>query len=306
VAIPLSRHRLMTSVRSRMDQLPEAQRQVAAYLIGQPSQVPFMTTSELAQAAGTSQASVTRFVSNLGYENYAEFNRALSQMLLVELNQASPVRVEDEWGQDLGHILENEIAHLHSLTQVASSALFKRYAQRLAQAKQVLIAGFALAAPVAQHTGLFLHRQRPGVTTLTGLEAPSLMTLLHLQPGDFALLYALSRYPKETLRLAKIVQDSGAEIGLVTDRVGSKINTMVGQALNVPLTHGLTTAFTAAPLTLSGLLVDAASRFNRERTQQTLQRFEGLVEQLDYFAEKGKPPWKLENGHTPRKSGGRS
>jgi DNA-binding MurR/RpiR family transcriptional regulator len=289
-----------------MDQLPEAQRQVAQYLINQPSQVPFMTTSELAQAAGTSQASVTRFVSNLGFGSYAEFNRVLSQMLLAELKEASPAKTEDEWGVDLGHTLESEISHLHSLAHIASSRLFKHYARRLAQAKQVLVAGFALAAPVAQHSGLFLHRQRPGVTTLTGLEAPSLMPLLHLQPGDFVLLYALSRYPKETLRLARIVKESGAELGLVTDRVGSKINALVGEALNVSVTHGLTTAFTAAPLTLSGLLVDAASRFNPERTQQTLQRFEGLVEQLDYFAEKGKPPWKLENGHTPPKSGGRS
>ena len=50
---------------------------LADYIVNHPRKAVFMTTKELAQACQVSEATVVRFVSQLGYEGYGAFQQAL-------------------------------------------------------------------------------------------------------------------------------------------------------------------------------------------------------------------------------------
>lgn len=270
-------------IRQQLPQLPEAQRRVGAYLMDNYAVGVFMSSTQLAQAAGSSQASVTRFVNALGHKSYAEFQRTLSQGLLSRLEEAPPVRRFEGAHADTSALLEREAHHLRGLNQVVRSAAFGRCAQRLSGARSVLIAGFGAAAPAALHAGLYLSRLRPNVQTVTSLEAPNLVQLVHFGQPDYLLMFAVPRYPRETQTLLELMRFREVPAGLVINKASHPLTGLAGEVLLAPVTNSRTTVFPVSTLALASLLVDAAAQQQPERTLSDLETFETLANQTQYF-----------------------
>lgn len=285
------RESLIAELHARIPELSEAQQRVAHYLLHHYAQVPFMTTSELASAAGTSQASVTRFAAALGFGSYAELSRALSQVVLGEVGMPSPAPLERFAREEQGSysVLQSEVEHLEGLSAVIGSAAFSRCVNRLGRAPQVLLAGFGAAVPPAHQAALYLARLRPAVSLITHLESSNFVQLAHYRPGDYALLFAMPRYNRETFILARLLHGQGVELGLVADRPDLEIAGLASELLVTPVTLSPTTAIPAAALVLASLLLDEVGRRNKRRTLRNLQSFEGLAASGQLLAETSRP-----------------
>lgn len=286
MSIPFSdRETLIKNLRAHLPTLSAAQRKVAAYLLDHYAEAPFMTSSELARAAGTSQPSVTRFASSLGWASYSEFSRALGRVVLGEIGEKAPVERFSRQTHPEGSqaILESESAHLQSLAQVAHSLPFQRSAQKIAQANRVLVAGFGLAGGVAEHLGLSLARLRPNVLTIRSLEALMMVQLVHFRPGDYLLLCAVPRYPKETYTLAQLFHKRKIDVGLIVDRPTTRIAPLATELLIAPTTLSATTVLTAAPLVLGCLLCDAVAQQSPRRSVNNLGTFEEVATEIGLF-----------------------
>lgn len=286
MSIPFSdRETLIKNLRAHLATLSTAQRKVAAYLLDHYAEAPFMTTSELARAAGTSQPSVTRFASSLGFASYSEFSRALGRVVLGEISEKAPVeRFARQTRQEGSRaILDSEVTHLRSLAQVADSLPFQRSAQKMAQANRVLVAGFGLAGGIAEHLGLSLARLRPNVLTIRSLEALMLVQLVHFRPGDYLLLCAVPRYPTETHTLARLFHTRNIDVGLIVERPTARIAPLATELLIAPTTLSATTVLTAAPLVLGCLLCDAVAQQSPRRSVNNLGTFEEVAAEVGLF-----------------------
>ena len=280
------RDALARSLTAKMASLPEAQRRVALFVLNHYARVPFMTTTELARAAGTSQSSVTRFALGLGYDNYADFTAALGQIVLEEINETIPAErfARAQGAASLASLLEAEIRHLNGLQQILRSETFARSARRISQAPRTVVAGLGAGASIAVHTHLYLSRIQAGALCVTQLAAPVITELVHLSAEDCAVMFAVPRYIEEAATLMRLLAGRGVHILLITDRSGTDLAPLAGDIMVVPITNGPTTAVPAAMLTLGGLIVEAVALLSPERTMAKLGIFETLAEGAGLFA----------------------
>ncbi len=78
-------------IRSLYPSLPNTERRVADYVLQNIKAVPFKTVYDLAESAGTSVASVSRFVRTVGYNSFKDFK--------VELAQDTPPALAEIYGE---------------------------------------------------------------------------------------------------------------------------------------------------------------------------------------------------------------
>ncbi|GEM_PF-6340781 len=71
----------------KLDSLSPKAQILGNYIIQKPSEAVFMTTRELAETCNISEATVTRFVSALGYHGYTDFIRALREGQALQKHQ---------------------------------------------------------------------------------------------------------------------------------------------------------------------------------------------------------------------------
>ena len=76
---PKTRHPLAQKIENLPDNLTPKGKLISEYLFENPRKAVFMTARELAAACGISEATVIRFVAQLGYKGYSEMQQALRQ-----------------------------------------------------------------------------------------------------------------------------------------------------------------------------------------------------------------------------------
>lgn len=276
---------LLATLRSRLPDLSDAQQRVARFITARYHEVPFMSASQLAQAVGVSQPSVTRFVARLGFQNYGEFTDAIKEVVIADLSPAQRFeRTRNGAALTTTEVLEREAANVAGLARVCTSETFARCAERLARAERVLIVGYRSAAFLAHYTGFFLSKLRPSVSTAIGADSSGLDQLLHFDAQhDYVLLFAYPRYPREAVTLANIVRERGLPLGLIVDRADCPIAPHASEVLIAPMSHEATYASHAAPVALASLLFHAVGRVDVKRTQRFLAEFEQLASEANLF-----------------------
>src|SRR5580704_9537413 len=78
-------------IRQRLADLSPSARRVARTLLAGPPTIGLESSARLAQQAGVSGPTVSRFIAELGFSSYAEFQRALHQEITARM--MSPVEV---------------------------------------------------------------------------------------------------------------------------------------------------------------------------------------------------------------------
>lgn len=276
---------LLQAVSAKLGELPEAQRRAALYLINHYARVPFMTATDFAQAAETSQSSVTRFILSLGFASYGAFTETLGRIVLAELNETLPVvRFARSSGEaNLTDLIDAEVRHMRGLQQLLRSDTFARSVQHLGGARRVLIAGFGAAASIAVHAQLYLSRIRPDVTLATDLSAPTVTQLAHLEAEDLAFVFAVPRYMKDALTLLQVLRERHVPVILVADRTVTDLAPLASELLIVPITNGPTTALPAAMLSLGSLLIEGVALRHPTKTMPRLTGFEDMASRTELF-----------------------
>ena len=69
----------LITIKSLYESFPDTQRQLADYIAQHPDEVPFLSVHELAQLAGVSVATISRFARTIGYDSYKEFKTGLGK-----------------------------------------------------------------------------------------------------------------------------------------------------------------------------------------------------------------------------------
>lgn len=140
-------------IKSNYTQMNPAMQQIADFLLSwQPDLVNF-TIGEIAEKSGVSNASVTRFVQMLGYENFKAFHRSLQEYLVThraeskERQNASPllygggVPSSGDSEEVCRYVIESEMEMLRDTLMLMDFKTIERVARRLLEVRSVVLIG---------------------------------------------------------------------------------------------------------------------------------------------------------------------
>lgn len=219
--------------------LKPQERVVAEYLLARPGKAVLASTSEIAEATGTSDATVVRTARSLGYSGLRE----LKKVLMAGVADArDPVRVLEEriarsdsaLGPVLGEVLTDAAALLARVPEQLDEQAWQQAVELLDSAKEVWLCGFGPAGLVAEYHALALSRlqRRARAVTQTGFRLAD--PLLSVGDGDAVLIYApLRRFHEIDVIIAR-ARRVGVPVILVTQALGEELRSEVDVVLTAP------------------------------------------------------------------------
>ena len=237
------------------DTLTPKSKQIADYVMNNPQNAVFMTTRELAAEVGVSEATVVRFVRQLGYENYSTFIRCLRDhidtgLTLMERSQISASDIENGNGQ-LNRVILNEIENLKLLSTHIDPSNAEEIITLLTEAPQLLVLGARLSFAPAYYMGWALTKVRPNISILKGSDRTAIDYITISPAGTIAVIVAMSRYPNELIRIGKYIRRQGIKLILLTDSDACPLIHFSNHHLIAPM---MTIPFLGTPTALSCLI----------------------------------------------------
>lgn len=228
---------VMSRISTQLSSLTPKGRILGNYIMQHPRKAVFMTTRELAETCDVSEATVVRFVSQLGYGAYGEFLQALRDYVDTGLTLQDRVELPSlkEPGSSRFHrVLFDEMNNLKQLYDTIDMNSLEAFVDALAGSPWVYVIGSRLSYTFGYYLGWSLTKVRKGVRILNGSDSTAIDWLTNAPKDTLVVIIATSRYPNELIKLAKVSRRLGHRLLVIADSVLCPLNQFAHQSLVAP------------------------------------------------------------------------
>lgn len=205
-------------IQQHRDTLTATERRLAEVVLDDAQSVAFGTVAALAQAAGTSGASVVRFANRLGFDGFVDFQAAVQQELGARLRPAVE-RIREPAADDLlGRALAVELANVSESLEAIDRRVLATTVSRLSsrRARVAVLPGSA-SFGVGYHLAEQLGMLRDNVDLAWGAPASVTATLAALGTNDLVVAIDLPRYDVAVIEGVDVVAARNVPIIAITD-----------------------------------------------------------------------------------------
>jgi DNA-binding MurR/RpiR family transcriptional regulator len=260
--------------------LTPTQRRIAHSLVQHAPSAAYLSAAEVAELAGVSQPSVTRFAMALGYAGYPALRRELRALVGVGTAPA------DSGDNPVQRALRAETQHLERLAdQLSNLDAVQEGARLLAASRPLPVLGLRAAGPLAAYFGYFAAKVHPDVRVL---DDGGTMLLDRLDQARAAgatamLAIVLPRYPRETLEAIREAGSAGLAVVALTDSAVSPVAAHARVVLPAPVGTQLVFDLHTGPMAMAMVLLQAMCDAAPEQAQGRLEEFEATASRRHIF-----------------------
>ncbi|MFJ3144692.1 MurR/RpiR family transcriptional regulator [Streptomyces halstedii] len=261
--------------------LTPTQRRIAHSLVRRAADAPFLSSVELAELAGVSQPSVTRFAVALGFDGYPALRK--------HLREVAPAEGEPDTEPAYNEYQQAVLAEIENLRQLAGlladTGPVERAGRLLAGSRPLPVLGLRAASSQARGFGYFAAKVHPDVRVLD--EGGS---MLHdridaaRRAGASALMcFALPRHPREVVDALGYAREQGLTTVTVADSAFAPVAEHSDLLIPAAVGTGLAFDTACAPMLLGRVLLEAMCD-GLPQAQARLEEFDARAAARGLFA----------------------
>jgi len=267
--------------------LTPTQRRIAHCMVRRAGDAPFLSSVELAELAGVSQPSVTRFAVALGFDGYPALRRHLRETVPEAAEPAGAEEPEADPYNAYQQAVQAEIDNLRHLSALlADPAPVERAGRLLAATPALPVLGLRAASAQARGFAYFAAKVHPDVRLLDegGTMLADRIDGCVRAGADALLCFALPRHPKEVADGLAYAREAGLRVVTVADSAFAPVAHPEDLLLPAAVGTGLAFDTACAPMLLGRVLLEAMCDGLPE-AQARLEAFDARAAERGLFLE---------------------
>lgn len=213
-------------IRAQLPSLSKTQSKIAHYILDHYDKVVFYSSAKLSRACGTSESSVIRLATTLGYAGYSDMQRALQDMLKSQLSMSNRLDLmaahESDCDSIMQMVFQRGIEGIQRTAENLNKEDFARAVQLITQAKRVFLYGSRSSYSIVHFFALELLWIRDNVFSINS-QLPEFDALSHLRKGDVFIAISMPRYLRNTTEALSYAYRAGVPTIAITDRTSSPL-----------------------------------------------------------------------------------
>ena len=278
---------LLRIIEENMDGFSKGQRQIARYLLVHYDKAAYMTAARLGSEVSVSESTVVRFVMELGYAGYPEFQRALQELIRTKLTSFQRMEVTNHLigdGDVLDKVLNTNIDNIRHPLDSISRSDFRDAVDAIVKAKNIYIIGVRSSAILAKFFAYSLQMIFDNVRLIDTTAGSELFQqMMTVGEGDVMVAISFPRYSKRVIKAVEFASRAGADVVALTDSSEAPIAHSAQQVLISQSDMASYVDSLVAPLSLLNALVVAVSRAREDEVRVRLEKLESIWDEYDVY-----------------------
>lgn len=199
------------------DNLHEAEKKIADFVIGNQAKVVDMIVSELSKSSGVSEATVVRFCKKCGFKGYHHLKIQLAKEMVEEQDRnISNVISIDNISQSLQNILANKVEEMKQTISMINADNLKSILNIIKKSRVIQFVALENSIPIALDATYKLNQL--GIRAVTNTIFETQLALAYtLTSEDTVFVVSSSGASKKLLTLVDIVNQQGANTICITN-----------------------------------------------------------------------------------------
>jgi len=209
-------------VREKLGHMTPAERRVARALLAMYPSAGLESLPHLAETAGVTGPTVLRFVRKIGFDGYGDFQRSLREEVQARSEGLPALYVSRPSGSVADVRGESHDAFLRALDATLGSASLASELDHVVELlsderRRIWFVGGRFSHVVALYLALQLRMLRPGCAVVDGEPTRRIEDAMEIGRRDIACVFDYRRYQPDTVKVAAIAAERGAELIVFTD-----------------------------------------------------------------------------------------
>ncbi len=266
--------------------LSPKKKRIADFIINDYKKLFLIKAKEIARECRVSEPTVTRFVLDLGFSGYEEFEVYVKGLLHIELTSVermlkSTKRTDNLTPMKAYH--QNTLRNLEHMIHSISEQEIKNLARKIFRSERVLVAGYRASSVLASYFGFLLKKIRPGVRLDTQLSWENFDHIALHGSSLLLVVFAFPRYANQAIELIEFAKKCRAFVVGISDTPKSPIIPLSDQYLIVDV-EGLSFVDPFSHiLTLLGALIHEIAFVDKTATLKRLSQIEDGIRKRPVF-----------------------
>ena len=261
----------------------KGQKKIADFIIESYDKAAFMTAAKLGTTVGTSESTVVRFASQLGFDGYIDFQYNLQELIKNRLTTLQ--RIELSLSRTAGNsdivkmVMQSDLNNIRQTMSGLNQQDFEGAVNMILSARKIYVLGLRSSSALAAFMAHYLKFMFDNVQLV---EANSLSEIseqmINIGSEDVLIVIRFPRYAKRAVAATKHAANRGSGIIAITDSVASPITTHASHTLIAATNMVCFVDSVAAPFSLINSLIVA---LGLNRKDQICSSFETLEQLWD-------------------------
>lgn len=216
---------VMDTICSSFNSFFDSEKKIAKYIINNYDKVVDMTVGQLADASGSSEASVSRFCKKVGVKGFHHLKISLAKEMVESgtgnVSVSNNISINDI-GQSLQNILANKVEELKQTVSMMDEAKLKEILTIIKNAKSVQFAAVGNTIPVAIDGAFKLNQI--GIPAVSGtIWENQIGYTYNLTEKDVVIVISNSGESREMITMMDVAKEVGAITIAITNNERSTI-----------------------------------------------------------------------------------
>lgn len=220
--------KLMQQIADEYDALSRQLKVIAQYVEKRRASLMLERISDIAAACDVHPSAIVRFAQRFGYSGFSEMQDVFRQSY-TEQASATPdyqqrirklIATRDSQigvGDMTREFVDASRAGLDVLAAGLEDAQLEAAVALLQTAENIYVIGVRRSFPIASYIAYALEHTNKRVHLVSGLGGMHREQMRSVRDGDVAIAISFAPYGKETQQCAKLAQDNGAKVLVITD-----------------------------------------------------------------------------------------
>ena len=278
---------ILRTIEENMDGFSKGQRQIARYLLTHYDKAAYMTAAKLGSEVNVSESTVVRFVMELGYAGYPEFQKALQELIRTKLTSFQRMEVTNHLigdGDVLEKVLMTNVENIRHTLDSISRAAFHDAVDAIVKAKNIYIIGVRSSSMLANFLGYSLRMVFDNVCLIDTASGSELFQqIMSIGEGDVMIAISFPRYSKRIVNAVEFARKAGASVVALTDSEHSPIAEYASELLIAQSGMASFVDSLVAPLSVINALIVALSKKKQEELTVRLHALERIWAEYDVY-----------------------
>lgn len=209
----------LVRIRGEYNQFTKAEKRVADYILGNPGKVLFMSITELAETCGVGDTSVFRFCKTMSCKGYQEFKMLLSLSInggKQGLGQMEGhIDRDDSLAQVAQKVLSSNIDALKETYSLLRKDVLEKVLECFHRAERICFYGVGTSMTTAMKAADKFLKIEPKVYCVADSHMQAMMAAT-MSKGETAVVFSYSGATKDTIHVAELAKQAGADIVCIT------------------------------------------------------------------------------------------
>lgn len=279
---------LLSNITEKYEKMSKGQKLLARYITENYDKAVFLTAAKLGKTVGVSESTVVRFATQLGYDGYPGFQKALEELVRNKLNSIQ--RMEVAYGriaqsEILETVLQSDIEKIKLTLVGIEQEAFDLAVETMLQAKRIYIVGIRSCAPLANFLGFYLNLIFDNVTLVNTNSASEIFEqLIRISEEDVIIGISFPRYSMRTLKALEFASNRKAKVITLTDSIHSPMNLYSSCNLIARSDMASIVDSLVAPLSVVNALVVALCMKKQTEVISTLGTLEEIWDEYQVYS----------------------